>query len=896
MFLRLVIAFFLWFAAFPAQAQEPPLGREENIRVRSEPQKQAPPLSGPYPEGVAEQLVERDGEVRTGQAVLSVADYRNLRERGFFPTRKPMSDQELRSLLTLPEGSGTEELIAAVRARWQETPALLAEIWGFTGSDQRLSASRSYDEWFDARGRLLSRDLIPKEPPYQELLRWAWLYRLTGEEKWAAAVRDLALAYYRKVRPPAGKVQSAAGKLRTMWHPLTAGAGTPMLVEAYGLICGWKGLTERDHLDFLKSFVERGRYLRYTTVPYGPWPGYNPFGYGNWILYQLQGMLAVAVTFPEISVSAEWTRHAAEGIGVHSDRMILPDGGVIEYSYDYANQIAAQFEWCYMMFSRYGVAFPAHFRENVYRLHQFFVGLSDPHQLKFPFGDSARGPGTAAARDAWAALAFGGAWPLDRRPAATPLLGKAVRAFLSPLSAEAPDALRIEKEADHPSCASVIFPDTGWAILRPDWSGKGSVMALSYKASEKVYHSGYEALGFNLWHDGIPFFVKLQGRAGYARGYPPGYQRTPRLSNNILIEGGAFTRESGSLRNGYTSAKIDYLDADHLGWEAGRVRTRRRVLFIKPGLFLLLDDVSANARHSVLWQAHTGELLPELNGKEGILRSQKRRVEIHSLTSPWRKRTYETGGDAPGYFIQARQEGRRVRFETLLRAGSETAPPLSITPVATAEGIRGVAVGSDGEAATTIYWEAAGSAERPFVAVLEKGRLVFLASDPGPGQWVGDLLEEHRVGGQWNGRLLGEESGRVPVKPVTDSSLNPGGIAISRWSGVDGLTTVRRHARLTWKLTEPALHSVLYREKGGGNWRRQFQPRPTVLAWLLLPDLKADIIHEIQAISEFPDGRIWRSEVMTWNGTDDLKSTASDSVRKGRGFNLPEPPSSRRGD
>src|SRR5690606_8804026 len=112
-----------------------------------------------------------------------------------------------------------------------------------------------------------------------------------------------ALAYYRHVRPPAGKVQSCNGKLRTMWHPLTAGSGTPILVEAYGLICGWDGISEAEHLDFLKSFLERGRYLRYTTVPYGPWPEYNPFGYGNWILYQLQGLLAVSAAFPEFKES-----------------------------------------------------------------------------------------------------------------------------------------------------------------------------------------------------------------------------------------------------------------------------------------------------------------------------------------------------------------------------------------------------------------------------------------------------------------------------------------------------------------------------------------------------------------------------------------------------------------
>lgn len=78
------------------------------------------------------------------------------------------------------------------------------------------------------------------------------------------------------------------------------------------------------------------------------------------------------------------------------------------------------------------------------------------------------------------------------------------------------------------------------------------------------------------------------------------------------------------------------------------------------------------------------------------------------------------------------------------------------------------------------------------------------------------------------------------------------------------LNTVRKHARISWELTEPALHSVLYREKGAPYWRRQYQPHTTSLAWLLLPDLQPHTPYEIQAVSEFPDGRTWRLEAIPY--------------------------------
>lgn len=73
-----------------------------------------------------------------------------------------------------------------------------------------------------------------------------------------------------------GHVRDAkAGGMRWV---LGAASQTPFLIVAYALGDKAEAWTDRDHLGFWKPMLEHVPYLRYTSVPIGPWSEVSPFG------------------------------------------------------------------------------------------------------------------------------------------------------------------------------------------------------------------------------------------------------------------------------------------------------------------------------------------------------------------------------------------------------------------------------------------------------------------------------------------------------------------------------------------------------------------------------------------------------------------------------------------
>ena len=383
-------------------------GWDANIAARSVPPLVAPMRSGPYPPGEAlpEQSVE-DG-VRIAGQVIRREDYAALRASGLIPMRRALTDAELVEALRPAARQrirSVSDLAAHARSTFRDYEPFL--YWGFRskGSGGVVGkAEETYREHFTEQGVFKPRYLALSGPPTVAMLRWAGSYWNTGDERWAQAVRDAFVPFYEVNRPPLNGIRDS--KARGMWHVLGCAARVPFLIEAYALTHSSPAWTDEDHARFYKAMLERARFLRYTTVPVGPWPEYNPFGYGNWILYQLQGLLAIAAYFDDFRESDDWFQHASEGIGAHGDWCVLPDSGLDEYSYSYASQVAGQMEYCYNTLAQNQLPFPPRFQANVRRLHELFLKIAHPAGQRMPFGDTHRGGDAGVSRCRWAALAF----------------------------------------------------------------------------------------------------------------------------------------------------------------------------------------------------------------------------------------------------------------------------------------------------------------------------------------------------------------------------------------------------------------------------------------------------------------------------------------------------------
>lgn len=839
-------------------------GRDANIRIRSTPPRPAPMRSGPYPPGVA--LPERkvEGGVEIAGQVIKDTDYAQLKASGYVPMRRELTDHELLAALKPELGiRTTADLAKRARAKFAEyVPSL---YWGFRkpGSGQLVGgATAAYGQFFTSEGVFKPTYLAMSRPPGVAMLRWAGSYWNTGDDRWARAVRDASMPYYHANRPPLEKIRNS--KARGMWHVLGNGSQVPFLVESYALVSSSPEWTDSDHANFAKAMLERGRFLRYTTVPVGPWVPYNPFGYGNWILYQLQGLLAVSAYFPEFSEAEEWLAHATAGIGRHGDWVVMPDCGFDEYSYSYFGQVSGQMQYCFNTFRQAKLPLPPRFGDNVLRLHELFLKIAAPGCEPLPFGDVSRRARPLASSCRWAALAFmDGRFKTFGASMPDEYLEAGARVLYPDDPAAAVQRFR-ELAPVPPETTSNLVAECGWVMMRSGWDQDATVVAMPFRGSDKVFHSGWDMLSINLWSHGEPLLRKLLGYDGYMRGYPEGVGRTPRQANHVLLKGEKLRRVAGSLRNWFTSETLDYVHVDHRGWREGAVTARRRVLFVKPDWLVLIDDIEGEGPSELVWQAHCDDVVPRTSGAAASVTRGVARAALVSLGSTFAVDALRVVGmEKTVYLLKAEKSGSLpLRFVTLIHIGEGE------VVAAEATGGELVALGGArfsvaGGLEHTVLWEPLKSGHARCLSWSSPaGPEAFVASDGNSSPALENLLRSTAVGAQWNGRVLLSRQGAVSGANSREA-IDASKVQAFTYHGRLELTPAGTAGRVGWETETPAHHSVLYRLAGAGTWQRQFQPGLHKSAWILVPDLIPARDYELRAVSEFESGGTAQSPVFT---------------------------------
>ena len=834
-------------------------GRDENIRIRLTPQQPPPIRSGPYPPGQALPEHKTEGGVEIAGQVTKQEHYDLLRKAGFIPMRRELTDAELFAALKpdcRAQIRSVADLASHSRRKFYDYIPFL--YWGFRrrGQEPVWKAKETYRQYFTEDDKLKLGYFAWGAPPNVGMLRWGGSYWSTGEGDWARAARDAFMPFYHFNRPPLNKVYNT--KVSGMWHVLSAGASAPFLIEAYAYCHDSPDWSGEDHANFHKAMLERARFLRYTTVPVGPWVKFNPFIYGNILLYQLQGLLAIAAHFPEFAESDDWLRHATFGIGQHGDWTVMPDSGFDEYSYSYAAQVAGQMEYCYNTFVKHGLPLPPRFATNVKRLHELFLKIATPGRHRVPFGDTHRGGDMGASRCRWASLAF-----LDGRfkhfagEASDEYVEVGAR-VLHPSDPKQAIQEHRSLKAIAPTASSHLLPEPGWAVMRSGWTPDATVVALAYRASARVFHAGWEMLGINIWSHGEPLFVKLLGFKSYTTGYPNGFCRTPRQANAVIVKGAKMRRVSGSLRNWHSSDTLDYIHADHRGWDDGKITVRRRVLFIKPHWIVIIDDIEGEGTADVLWQTHAEELHPNVEDSiASVTRRTARATAIFLDATPAVEMHRVEGMDKSVYLITAAKSGPLpLRFVVAIHL-SRAEPPSRPRGKALSEGGLELTAGSGG--VHTVSWEPVSSQQSRFLAC-SGPRGSFLASDGNSSPALGGLVKASRAERHWNGRALLVD--RDTTNETSGSSaIELDSIQAFAYHGRPEMTAAEVAGRVLWHTEGDGRHSVLYRRKGTATWLRQFAPGLHRTAWILLPDLAPATEYELKVVSELESGSVAQSPV-----------------------------------
>ena len=183
--------------------------------------------------------------------------------------------------------------------------------------------------------------------------------------------------------------------------------------------------------------------------------------------------------------------------------------------------------------------------------------------------------------------------------------------MLGPPGLEAFEAL---SPAPPERAPSRLFPDGGYAVMRSGWSPHDhhlifDVGPLGCPLSGAHGHA--DLLGIQCSAFGKRFLIDA-GTHGYtAEPEWRDFFRGTAAHSTVMVDGagqaepaGPFawkSRPAARLRRWLTSDRFDYADAEHDAYSrlSDPVRHRRRVLFVKPRYWVVVDDLEGKAEHRV---------------------------------------------------------------------------------------------------------------------------------------------------------------------------------------------------------------------------------------------------------------------------------------------------------
>ncbi|MGH9338017.1 MAG: heparinase II/III family protein, partial [Acidobacteriota bacterium] len=156
---------------------------------------------------------------------------------------------------------------------------------------------------------------------------------------------------------------------------------------------------------------------------------------------------------------------------------------------------------------------------------------------------------------------------------------------------------------------SIIYPATGWAMLRSSWDDDATLLAV--KSGVFWNHAHADAGSFMLFHAGQPLLID-SGTCDYGRPEYRNYYLQSRAHNVVLFNGQGQpdedrlrgTKFSGQVHSLMDGLGVKYLYADATGPMARYLRRNYRHWLWLEGAILIFDDLLAHEAGRFDWLLH----------------------------------------------------------------------------------------------------------------------------------------------------------------------------------------------------------------------------------------------------------------------------------------------------
>ena len=456
-------------------------------------------------------------------------------------------------------------------------------------------------------------------------------YWFTGNEKYTLAYKRILTDWILKNPVPDLEwmlnVPSETSRMHFMkvgtWRPLTLGIRLyTSFVPCFFHFINSPEFTPDFLIMMLTSMVEHARHLRLYYTRHKSYFNVSP----NWGLMESNGLAHMGILFPEFKEACDWKEEAMSRLEEQVRMQVLPDGMHIERAAGYHLVSTFCFLQILELAQRNGVRVSDTYMKNTEKMIDFVVGVMRPHGY-YPMlkdGDESDVFGERASCGLWEDINN-----LNMLEDANDLrwvLKTGARIF------NRPDMLYIAthgKEGQKPKIGSVAAPQAGFYTMRTGWDNDDLYLVYTCgelgAAEQNCVHGHADALSIDVSGFGQTLLID-PGRYIYEGPYRIWFKGTS-AHNTITVDGldsseladeWMFrTKANSAVKCWATTKKFDYVDGSHDGYNrlADPVTHRRRVCFIKPFFWLILDELTAKENHTYDQYFHFGPEADVLEGK-----------------------------------------------------------------------------------------------------------------------------------------------------------------------------------------------------------------------------------------------------------------------------------------
>jgi autotransporter-associated beta strand protein len=346
-------------------------------------------------------------------------------------------------------------------------------------------------------------------------------------------------------------------------------------------------LTDENVVLYLKSSIENTRYLRENSIS-----GAMNFNIDAW---ELNGIYTTATLFPELNEAAEWRSYAVAQMNTQKQLQFYPDGVHIELSPRYHIGTLEFIKGIYELASLNNrlADLPAGYITSTEKAYEFVLYHSAPSRLLPPFNDcgSANEDSRTYLQDAYT------------------------------LFPNRTDFLWTSGGGTKPAKTSWNFPYAGYADMRSSWETNANFLCFDAGPLGSSSHRHEDKLNIVLWAYGREMLFD-SGGGSYESSIWRTWGTSSYSHNCITVDG--LDQEGGDGSYAATDADYQSQAPINMRWESGALHDfaagtynrgyggnynnrpaaqTRRVLFVKPDIYLVADTMVPSNTASHTYQA-----------------------------------------------------------------------------------------------------------------------------------------------------------------------------------------------------------------------------------------------------------------------------------------------------